>query len=141
MKSGLAAMIHAAAAARDEGLVNTGRIGIVLVPDEETAGPRGSRDLDARGLLGRDAVGMLTPEPTGGVIWNANRGAISLRATMRGKAAHVGRQFEGVNAFERALPAVARLVEIKKEVELRETGYNIAPAAAGRSILMRGGRA
>jgi succinyl-diaminopimelate desuccinylase len=140
MKSGLAAMIHAAAAARDEGLLPTGRIGIVLVPDEETAGPRGSRDLDARGLLGRDAVGMLTPEPTGGVIWNANRGAISLRATMRGKAAHVGRQFEGVNAFERALPAVARLVAIKKEVELRETQQNIAPVAARNSILLLGGR-
>ncbi len=141
MKSGLAAMIHAAAAARDEGLLKTGRIGIVLVPDEETAGPRGSRELEARGLLGRGGVGMLTPEPTGGVVWNANRGAISLRATMRGKAAHVGRQFEGVNAFERALPAVARLMEIKKEVELRETGYQIAPAAARRSILMLGGRA
>ena len=140
MKSGLAAMIHAAAAARDEGLLETGRIGIVLVPDEETAGPRGSRDLDARGLLGRDAVGMLTPEPTGGVIWNANRGAISLRATMRGKAVHVGRQFEGLNAFERALPAMARLVDIKNEVELRETQQNIAPAAARKSILMLGGR-
>jgi len=140
MKSGLAAMIHAAAAARDEGLLKSGRIGIVLVPDEETAGPRGSRDLDARGLLARDAVGMLTPEPTGGVIWNANRGAISLRATMRGKAAHVGRQFEGVNAFERALPAMARLMDIKKEVELRETHQNITPAAARKSILMLGGR-
>jgi succinyl-diaminopimelate desuccinylase len=140
MKSGLAAMIHAAAAARDEGLLKTGRIGIVLVPDEETAGPRGSRHLDARGLLGKDGVGMLTPEPTGGVVWNANRGAISLRATMRGKAAHVGRQFEGVNAFERALPAMARLVDIKKQVELRETQHNIAPAAARRSILLLGGR-
>ena len=140
MKSGLAAMIHAAAAARDEKLLGGGRIGIVLVPDEETAGPRGSRDLHARGLLGKDGIGMLTPEPTGGVIWNANRGAISLRATMRGKAAHVGRQFEGVNAFERAIPAMARLVEIKKEVELRETQQNIAPAAARKSILMLGGR-
>jgi acetylornithine deacetylase/succinyl-diaminopimelate desuccinylase-like protein len=140
MKSGLAAMIHAAAAARDEGLLKTGRIGIVLVADEETAGPRGSRELEARGLLGKGGVGMLTPEPTGGVVWNANRGAISLRATMRGKAAHVGRQFEGVNAFERALPALARLIEIKKEVELRETAYHIAPAAARRSILMLGGR-
>lgn len=141
MKSGLAAMIHAAAAARDAGLLNAGRIGIVLVPDEETAGPRGSRDLDARDLLGKNAVGMLTPEPTGGVIWNANRGAISLRATMRGKAAHVGRQFEGVNAFERALPAMQRLAAIKNEVELRETQQNIAPAAARKSILMLGGRA
>jgi acetylornithine deacetylase/succinyl-diaminopimelate desuccinylase-like protein len=87
-----------------------------------------------------DAVGMLTPEPAGGVIWNANRGAISLRATMRGKAAHVSRQFEGVNAFERALPAMARLIAIKNEVELRETQQNIAPAAARKSILMLGGR-
>jgi succinyl-diaminopimelate desuccinylase len=141
MKSGLAAMIHAAAAARDEGLLETGRIGIVLVPDEETAGPNGSRDLDARGLLGKNGVGMLTPEPTGGVIWNANRGAISLRATMRGKPAHVGRQFEGVNAFELAVPAMARLLDIKKEVEIRETRYNIAPAVARKSILMIGGRA
>ncbi|MGE5206240.1 MAG: M20/M25/M40 family metallo-hydrolase, partial [Chlamydiota bacterium] len=52
MKSGLAAMIYAAAAVRDEGLLGAGRIGIVLVPDEETAGPRGSRHLQARGLLG-----------------------------------------------------------------------------------------
>ena len=141
MKSGLAAMIHAAAAARDAGLLKNGRVGIVLVPDEETAGPQGSRYLEGRGLLGKDGIGMLTPEPTGGVIWNANRGAISMRATMRGKAMHVGRQFEGVNAFERAVPAMARLMELKREVELRETAYNIAPAAARRSILMLGGRA
>jgi len=140
MKSGLAALIHAAAAARDEGLLKAGRIGIVLVPDEETAGQRGSRDLEARGLLGKDGVGMLTPEPTGGVVWNANRGAISLRATMRGKAAHVGRQFEGINAFERAVPAMARLLDIKQEVELRQTQHNIAPAAARKSILLLGGR-
>jgi acetylornithine deacetylase/succinyl-diaminopimelate desuccinylase family protein len=140
MKSGLAAMIHSAAAARDEGLLKTGRIGIVLVPDEETAGPRGSRELDIRGLLGKDGIGMLTPEPTGGTVWNANRGAISLRVTMRGKAAHVGRQFEGVNAFERALPSISRLAELKREVELRETLHNIAPPAARKSILMLGGR-
>jgi acetylornithine deacetylase/succinyl-diaminopimelate desuccinylase-like protein len=140
MKSALAAMIHAAAATRDLGLLNKGRIGIVLVPDEETAGRRGSRDLDARGLLGKDAIGMLTPEPTGGVIWNANRGAITLRATVRGKAAHVGRQFEGVNAFERAIPAMARLLDLKREIEVRETQQQIAPEAARKSILMLGGR-
>jgi succinyl-diaminopimelate desuccinylase len=140
MKGGLAVMIHAAAAARDEALLNNGRIGIVLVPDEETAGPRGSRDLAARGVLGKDGIGMLTPEPTGGIIWNANRGAITLRATMRGKAAHVGRQFEGVNAFERAIPAMTTLLDLKKEVERRETQQQIAPAMARKSILMLGGR-
>lgn len=140
MKCGLAAMIHAAAAVRDEGLLGSLRISIVCVPDEETAGPRGSRELAARGVLGKDAIGMITPEPTGGVVWNANRGAISLGATIRGKAAHVGRQFEGVNAFERALPALTRLAAIKEEVELRETQHHIAPAAARKSILLIGGR-
>lgn len=140
MKGGLAAMIHAATAIRNEGLLRTGRVVIVLVPDEETAGPRGSRHLDSRGVLGENGIGMLTPEPTGGVVWNANRGAITLRATMRGKSAHVGRQFEGVNAFEHALPALVRLAEIKKEVQGRETQYNIAPAAARKSIMLLGGR-
>ena len=140
MKGGLAAMLHAAAAARDAGLLEAGHLAIALVPDEETAGPRGSRALAAAGLLGQDAIGMLTPEPTGGVVWHASRGALTLRVTMRGKAAHVGRQFEGVNAFEHALPALARLAAIKDEVERRETAYPIAPAAARRSILMLGGR-
>jgi succinyl-diaminopimelate desuccinylase len=140
MKGGLAAMIHAAAATRDEGLLTSGRIGIVLAPDEETAGPRGSRDLATRELLGKNGIGMLTPEPTGGVIWNASRGAITLRATMLGKTAHVGRQFEGVNAFERALPGMMRLAEIKKHVELRETKHKISPEAARKSILLLGGR-
>ncbi len=140
MKGGLAAMIYAARAVRDAGLLSNGRIGIVLVPDEETAGPRGSRHLESLALLGRDAIGMLTPEPTGGAIWNANRGAITLKVTIRGKSAHVGRQFEGVNAFERTIPVFDRLLALKREVEQRQTKNTIAPAAARNSILMLGGR-
>ena len=140
MKSGLAAMIHAARALRDLGALDDGRIGLVFVPDEETAGPRGSRDLAARGTLGANAIGMLTPEPTGGVVWNANRGAITLRVTTRGKTAHVGRQHDGVNAFEGMLTVAQTLVELKHEVENHTTAYHIAPDVARRSILMLGGR-
>jgi acetylornithine deacetylase/succinyl-diaminopimelate desuccinylase family protein len=140
MKSGLAAMIYAARALRDHGALDDGRIGLVFVPDEETAGPRGSRDLAARGILGAGAMGMLTPEPTGGVVWNANRGAITLRITTRGKTAHVGRQHEGVNAFEGMLAVAQALVELKHEVENHTTAYHIAPDVARRSILMLGGR-
>jgi succinyl-diaminopimelate desuccinylase len=139
MKAGLAMMIHAAHSVRDR--IPGGRIGLVFVPDEETAGPRGSRFLAERSWLGVDAIGMLTPEPSGGVIWNANRGAITLRAMLPGKSAHVGRQFEGVNAFERAIPLLNDLASLKREVECRETTHNIAPAALRRSILMLGGMA
>jgi succinyl-diaminopimelate desuccinylase len=140
MKSGLAAMIYAARALRDCGVPLDGRIGLVFVPDEETAGPRGSRYLVQRGLLGQNAIGMLTPEPTGGVVWNANRGAITLRVTVKGKSAHVGRQHEGLNAFDRMLEVARTLSALKAEVETRATAFHIAPDAARRSILMLGGR-
>src|SRR5271170_4869598 len=70
MKSGLAAMIYAAQALQETGALTNGRVGLVFVPDEETAGPRGSRYLAEQGLLGENGIGMLTPEPTGGVVWN-----------------------------------------------------------------------
>ena len=141
MKSGLAAMIYAAVALRECCVRLDGRIGLVFVPDEETAGLRGSRRLAERGLLGANGIGMLTPEPTGGVVWNANRGAITLKVTVRGKSAHVGRQHEGVNAFERMLPVAQALAGLKAEVEGRGTAFQIHPEAARRSILMLGGRA
>jgi len=140
MKSGLAAMLYAAKALRDCGLPLSGRIGLVFVPDEETAGPRGSRYLAERGLLGEGAIGMLTPEPTGSVVWNANRGAITLRITIKGKSAHVGRQREGVNAFEQMLQVTQALSKLKAEVEERATAYRIAPDALRHSILMMGGQ-
>jgi succinyl-diaminopimelate desuccinylase len=141
MKSGLAAMTYAAKALADAGLPSTGRIGLVFVPDEETAGTRGSRHLAETGVLGKDAIATLTPEPTGGVIWHANRGAITLRITVKGKSAHVGRQFEGVNAFEQMLRVCEPLVRLKREVEQRKTLHAIAPDSARNSILMLGGEA
>jgi succinyl-diaminopimelate desuccinylase len=140
MKGGLAAMTYAAKALRDARLPLNGRIGLVFVPDEETAGPRGSRHLAEKGELGKDAIGMLTPEPTGGVVWNANRGAITLRVTVKGKSAHVGRQTEGVNAFDGMLRLAEALSRLKQEVEQRTTAYNISPDSLRRSILMLGGQ-
>jgi succinyl-diaminopimelate desuccinylase len=140
MKSGLAAMIYAARALRECRLPRNGRIGLVFVPDEETAGPRGSHYLAERGLLGEGAMGMLTPEPTGGVVWNANRGAITLKVAIKGKTAHVGRQREGLNAFEQMLEVAQALTKLKMEVEERTTAYHIAPDALRRSILMMGGQ-
>lgn len=140
MKSGLVAMIYAVRAIRDCALDLDGRVGLTIVPDEETGGALGSRYLADAGLLGKDGVGMLMPEPTSGVVWNANRGAISLRITVRGRPAHVGLHYEGVNAFEQMLIVAGALRKLKIEVESRRTSYRIAPEAARRSILMMGGR-
>lgn len=140
MKGGLAAMIFAVRILKELDVPLRGRIALCVVPDEETAGARGSRRLAELGLLGKDGIAMLTPEPTSGVIWNANRGAVTLRITIRGKHAHVGLQHQGVNAFEHMLVAASALRELKAEVELRETQFAIEPPEARRSILMMGGR-
>jgi succinyl-diaminopimelate desuccinylase len=152
MKGGIVAMLYGMRALKECGAGLDGRIGLVLVPDEETGGERGSAWLASEGLLGRGGIGMLTAEPTSGVVWNANRGAISLRVEVRGKAAHVGLQHRGENAFERAHRVVERLLVLKREVESRSTEHNIgaepdltdgSEVGASRtrnSILMVGGQ-
>ena len=139
MKGGIVAMLFAVRALKECGVALNGKIVLALVPDEETGGARGSAWLAREGKFGRDGIGMLLPEPTSGVVWNANRGAISLRITVLGKSAHVALQHRGENAFEQMLRVVERLQELKRDVEARKTGYTVGAEQARNSILMLGG--
>jgi succinyl-diaminopimelate desuccinylase len=139
MKGGLASMVYAVQALRRARTRLNGRVELVIVPDEETGGERGSAWLSHSANFGKGGIGMLTAEPTSGVVWNANRGAISLRIHVRGKPAHVGLSCQGVNAFERMLVIARELDALRCEIEERETGFRISPRAARRSILMMGG--
>lgn len=140
MKSGLAAMIYATYLLKEQGIPLNGRIGLCIVADEETGGQGGSRYLDEIGLLGKNALAMLTPEPTSHVVWNANRGAVTLKITVKGKPAHVGLQHQGINAFDHMVKVANALHTLKAEVEQHKTDYNIVPSEAAHSILMLGGR-
>jgi acetylornithine deacetylase/succinyl-diaminopimelate desuccinylase-like protein len=60
--------------------------------------------------------------------------------TVRGKPAHVGLHYEGVNAFEQMLRVANALLELKNEIFARSTSFHIEPEAARRSILLLGGR-
>ncbi len=139
MKSGLVAKIFAVRALQMSGVELNGRIGLTFVPDEETGGRNGSSKLAGAGLLGANAIGMLTAEPTGGVVWNACRGAISMAITVKGKLAHAGLECRGVNAFEKMIDVVEALRALKREVAGRRTQFSISPEAARNSILMIGG--
>ncbi len=139
MKGGIVAMLYAVRALQQLAPNLNGKIGLVLVPSEETGGADGTAWLVQEGHIGRDAVGMLLAEPTSGVVWNANRGAITLRVRVFGKPAHVGLQHQGENAFERMLSVVAKLQQLKREVEQGTTKFNIGSEQARNSILMLGG--
>ena len=140
MKGGIVAMLFAILALRECGAELDGKVNLILVPDEETGGARGSARLAREGLLGKDGIGMLLAEPTSGVVWNASRGALSLRVRVFGKSAHVGLQHQGENAFERMHRVVEELAELKREVEQRSTTFNIGSGQARNSILMLGGQ-
>ncbi len=140
MKGGIVAMLYAILALKECGAELNGRIAMTLVPNEETGGEGGSAWLAAQGRLGRRGIGMLLAEPASGTVWNANRGAISLRVRVHGKSAHVGLQHKGENAFERMHRVVERLQELKREVEQRITNFNGGAEQARNSILMLGGQ-
>lgn len=139
MKGGIAAMAFAIRALAESGFEPKGRLVSVSVPDEETSGPRGTVALAKAGFIEPDAIGMLTMEPTSGVVWNANRGVISMRVSVRGKPAHVGLHFRGRNAFRGMLRVAGLLADLESEVSQRRTGFNISPEAARRSVLLLGG--
>lgn len=139
MKGGIAAMAYAMRALAAVGFRPNGRVISMSVPDEETSGPNGTVALVKAGIVERDAIGMLTAEPTSGVVWNANRGVISVRVTIRGTPAHVGLHFRGVNAFRAMLRVAARFEALDRETSERLTTYNVEPEAARRSVLLMGG--
>ena len=140
MKSGLASMLYAAVALQRMRVPLNGRVGLVFVPDEETGGDRGSGFLAATKRIGTHGIGMLTPEPTSGVVWNANRGAITVRVTVHGREAHVGLLHQGRNAFEDAICVVAGLQRLSRRVGRRRTQFHVTPDAARRSLMLIGGR-
>jgi acetylornithine deacetylase/succinyl-diaminopimelate desuccinylase-like protein len=141
MKGGLVSMLFGAVAARELGLLDTGRIVLHLVCDEETGSVAGSGYLREHDLIDPAALAMVTPEPTGGVVWHASRGAITLRIGLRGTPAHVGQAHLGVNAFEHLVRVAEPLLDLAAELRERRTAFPLEDEAARGSVLVVGGAA
>ena len=139
MKGGLAAIVHAARAAAGTGA----RAGLVIVPDEETGGRHGAERLAALGRIDANAAGAIVAEPTWGTIWHACRGAFTLRVTVRGRAAHVGLHYEGIDAFAAAVDVVLSLRELQQALRERRStlSFSSTDPRARESIMLVGGRA
>jgi succinyl-diaminopimelate desuccinylase len=141
MKGGLVSMLYGAAAARELGLLDGRRIVLHFVCDEETGSTAGSGHLREAGLIDPGAVAMLTAEPTGGVIWHACRGAITLRVRTSGREAHVGYVHEGVNAFEHMIRIAEPLTALSHELLDKRTSFPVESEEAAGSMLVVGGQA
>ena len=146
MKGGLVSMLYGAAAARELGLLGDRRIVFHFVCDEETGSAVGSGHLREAGLIDPGAAAMVIAEPTGGVIWHACRGAITLRVRVAGREAHVGHMREGVNAFEHMIRIAEPLATLSRELLEADSillvggqaeagaGFNVVPGSAWFSL-------
>jgi acetylornithine deacetylase/succinyl-diaminopimelate desuccinylase-like protein len=141
MKGGLVSMLYGAAAADELGLLEGRRIVFHFVCDEETGSAAGSGYLREAGLIDPEAVAMLTAEPTGGVVWHACRGAITLRVRAHGREAHVGYVHRGVNAFEHMIRIAQPLTALSHELLEKRTSFPVESDEAAGSMLVVGGQA
>jgi succinyl-diaminopimelate desuccinylase len=139
MKGGLVSMLYGAAAARALGLLGENRIVVHFVCDEETGSVAGSGYLREAGMIDGGAIAMITAEPTGGVVWHASRGAITLRVAVEGRPAHVGQAHLGINAFERMVQIAEPLADLAHELLARRTDYPVESEEARGSVLVVGG--
>lgn len=139
MKGGLVSMLYGAAAARDLGLLDGRRIVLHLVCDEETGSTMGSGHLRAHDMIDPRAVAMLTPEPTGGVVWHANRGAIAAKVTVAGREAHVGLRHQGDNAFKRLTAVAAPLMGFADQLLDEHTDLAVDGPDGRGSMMVVGG--
>ncbi|WP_162606285.1 M20/M25/M40 family metallo-hydrolase [Jiangella asiatica] len=140
MKGGIVSMLYGAAAAADLGLLGDGRIVIHLVCDEETGSTVGSGFLRERGLIDPAALAMMTAEQSGEVVWNAAKGALSLRVDVHGRAVHVGHAFKGVNSFLHMLRVAAPLEDYARRMSQRHTGFPVGTGEARGTMVVVGGR-
>ena len=141
MKGGLVSMLYGALAARELALLEGRRIVLHFVCDEETGSVAGSGHLRAAGLIDPEAVAMLTAEPTGGVVWHACRGAITLRVQTSGREAHVGYVHQGINAFEHMIRIAEPLTVLSHELLDKRTKFPVESEEAAGSMLVVGGQA
>ena len=139
MKSGLVVILWSLLYFKRRRKRTQGRISFSFVPDEESGGRLGTQQILRSGLLPQASSGMLMPEPTSGVVWNANKGALTLRVTIQGKAAHVALESQGDNAFESMIRVVQPLLDLKESIQKRKTSLPVSPPEAAQSVLLTGG--
>ena len=96
MKAAVAAMVHAAGAARKAGLPRRGRIIVTCVAREEMARGEGIKALLDAGLTADMAV---SGEASGLDVYLGHRGKFECRVTALGRTTHGGNPGGGVNAI------------------------------------------
>lgn len=112
-------MLLAAGALNELGIKLCGDLELQVVIEEEVGG-NGALALIRQGCR---ADGAVVLESTGFNVYCANRGALWFRIRTFGKSVHMGRRHEGINAIEKMVEVIRRLLEYERKLIEESRGY------------------
>ncbi|WP_044022128.1 peptidase [Bacillus sp. SG-1] len=110
MKGGTVALLLAIEALKENGIELKGDIIFQSVIEEESGGTGTLAAL----LRGYTADAAIIPEPTNLKLFPKQQGSMWFRILVKGKQAHGGTRYEGVNAIEKAITVVQVLQDLEK---------------------------
>lgn len=119
MKAGLVAALFAARAVEQSGAPFTGRLTLAFVADEEGL-MTGIKHFVAHGHAD-DATGALVCEPEGGWVCIAQKGALRVQVTARGRMAHGAMPESGANPVAAVGEFLSRVKSLERDLQ-DETG-------------------
>lgn len=105
MKGGTTSLLMAIEAIKNSGIRLKGDVIFESVIEEESGGA----GTLAAVLRGYKADAAIIPEPTNMKLFPKQQGSMWFRITVKGKGAHGGTRYEGVNAIEKAMLVIERL--------------------------------
>ena len=133
MKSGVAAMIDAARVVAERGGLETGRLIVAAVVDEEHS----SIGADALVKTWRADAAVVT-EPTDLAIAIGHKGFAWIEVDVIGKAAHGSRPAEGVDAIMRLGRILTRLEALDRDLQSRPPHPRMGTASLHASLVAGG---
>jgi succinyl-diaminopimelate desuccinylase len=133
MKGTIASMWTALDVMSQLGLEPVWDLDILLCTDEEIGVYPGLYHLALEGYV---EMPMLCLEGTQDpVLRLGSNGSLDTLITVRGRSAHSGRNYHGINALEETVPILVELLELKKRVEERRSELPLAPEPGAPSNL------
>lgn len=107
-------------------------LSILLTTDEEVGGYSGLCFFADQGLIKGDY--MLCMDGFSDDLVIGSNGIITWQITVRGKSAHSGSSFLGVNAIEKSLPVMEALMALKKEVQSKRSTLSASSALGALGV-------
>ncbi|WP_286181224.1 peptidase [Bacillus sp. ISL-37] len=117
MKGGTTSLLMAMEAIKNSGIKLKGDVIFQSVIEEESGGA----GTLATVLRGYKADAAIIPEPTNMKLFPKQQGSMWFRISVKGKGAHGGTRYEGVNAIEKAMLVIDRLSSLESQRNERIT--------------------